>query len=327
MSVEQVIGEVESSCWRALCKACERLHESVMPIDYLVLGFGDGEAVWVDECYPGEFPHLVVFLFSVAKPPPFRDQVDAIYSGEWSVGCNCLVSKGSLPEGIIALIETYGLYCFAIVESHRKKRSIVISHFAQSLDARIATVSGDSKWIGNEQNLIHAHRMRALCDAVIVGKNTLLADEPKLTTRHVSGKHPVRIIMGDLDREMMSLVANDVSPVIVTGKITGTYDYAHISQLECSRMEDVIAPSELLQQLYSMNIYSIYLEGGPNTTSIFLSQRAVDILQLHISPLLFGSGLTYRMLPVIDKVDEAICFKSYRYMPMADAIMFVGQII
>ena len=63
---------------------------------------------------------------------------------------------------------------------------------AMSLDGFIATHSGESQFVTGEENIRHLHRMRALCDAVVVGAGTVAADDPQLTTRHVSGPSPVR---------------------------------------------------------------------------------------------------------------------------------------
>ncbi|MDH5604452.1 MAG: dihydrofolate reductase family protein, partial [Cyclobacteriaceae bacterium] len=97
--------------------------------------------------------------------------------------------------------------CFYQMKAKKRKSAFTIAHFAQSLDAKIATENGASQWIGNEENLIHAHRMRALCDGVLIGAKTLKTDKPRLTVRHVEGPDPVRIVMGDGDYDFSSLAA------------------------------------------------------------------------------------------------------------------------
>jgi diaminohydroxyphosphoribosylaminopyrimidine deaminase / 5-amino-6-(5-phosphoribosylamino)uracil reductase len=71
----------------------------------------------------------------------------------------------------------------------------VLGRIAQSLDGRIATASGESRWISGEADLEHTHRLRALSDAVLVGASTVRADDPQLTTRAVEGPSPVRVIL------------------------------------------------------------------------------------------------------------------------------------
>jgi hypothetical protein len=68
-------------------------------------------------------------------------------------------------------------------------------HLAQSLDGRIATRNGMSRWLSGAEDLLHTHRMRAMCDAVVVGVNTVLSDDPQLTVRRCTGAHPVRVVI------------------------------------------------------------------------------------------------------------------------------------
>src|SRR6187549_561667 len=72
---------------------------------------------------------------------------------------------------------------------------ITVGHLGQSLDGFIATRAGDSQFVTGEENILHLHRMRALCDAVIVGAGTVAADDPQLTTRKVPGANPLRVVL------------------------------------------------------------------------------------------------------------------------------------
>src|SRR5512141_1129097 len=71
----------------------------------------------------------------------------------------------------------------------------VIAQLGQSLDGCVATRTGDSNFINGPENLVHVHRLRAVCDAVIVGAGTVAADNPRLTTRRVVGPHPTRVLL------------------------------------------------------------------------------------------------------------------------------------
>ena len=73
-------------------------------------------------------------------------------------------------------------------------RPLTVGHLGQSLDGFIATPSGDSQTVTGSDNIVHMHRLRALCDAVLVGAGTVAADDPLLTTRHVSGANPLRVV-------------------------------------------------------------------------------------------------------------------------------------
>src|SRR5437867_7725579 len=89
-----------------------------------------------------------------------------------------------------AVIDLYLPICSATAA-----RPITVGHLGQSLDGFIATHAGDSQFVTGQENILHLHRMRALCDAVVVGAGTVAADDPQLTTRHVTGPSPLRVIL------------------------------------------------------------------------------------------------------------------------------------
>ena len=89
-----------------------------------------------------------------------------------------------------AMIDLYLPICSAT-----DANPITVGHLGQSLDGFIATHSGESQFVTGEENILHLHRMRALCDAVIVGAGTVAADDPQLTTRHVEGASPLRVVL------------------------------------------------------------------------------------------------------------------------------------
>src|SRR5476649_535247 len=86
-----------------------------------------------------------------------------------------------------ALIDLYLPICTA--------QPITVGHLGQSLDGFIATHAGESQFVTGEENILHLHRMRALCDAVVVGAGTVAADDPQLTTRLVPGVSPLRVVL------------------------------------------------------------------------------------------------------------------------------------
>jgi len=85
--------------------------------------------------------------------------------------------------------------------SATRERPLTLGHLGQSLDGFIATHAGDSRWVTGEQNMLHMHRLRALCDAVMVGAGTVAIDDPQLTTRLVEGPNPLRVVI-DPDRRL-----------------------------------------------------------------------------------------------------------------------------
>src|SRR5437016_715601 len=89
-----------------------------------------------------------------------------------------------------ALVDLYLPICSAT-----RARPITVGHLGQSLDGFIATHAGESQWVTGQENILHMHRLRALCDAVVVGAGTVAADDPELTTRLVPGPNPLRVVI------------------------------------------------------------------------------------------------------------------------------------
>lgn len=225
--------------------------------------------------------------------------------------------------------QTFSLYVRLLVaqrEAYLEKRPFLMAHLAQSLDGRIAAVNGHSQWLSNEANLKHAHRLRALHDAVMVGAVTATLDNPKLTVRLVTGKHPTPVIIegqNDLrlgDLQMMALhervivlhpqgKPHQVLPQAAKVKILEL----PISPRNGSQERPVLAPSEILNVLYENGISSIFLEGGGQTVSYFLQDDCIDLLHLHFAPLILGSGRSNFTLPVIDSIGKGLRFKMKHF--------------
>src|SRR6187402_131582 len=97
---------------------------------------------------------------------------------------------------------------------------MVVGQIGQSLDGRIATESGHSKYINGPSGLTHLHRLRALVDAVVIGVGTAVADNPQLTVRRVSGPHPARVVIdprGRLPPDARLLADDGVRRIVIVG--------------------------------------------------------------------------------------------------------------
>ena len=235
-----------------------------------------------------------------------------------------LLGNQLLSQSEIDFLKIYLPYCFLSQVADEKKRTVSVAHFAQTLDGKIATDKGDSRWIGNEENLDHAHRMRALCDAILIGKHTLKNDFPKLTVRRVEGEHPKRVVLASPESNFSSLLDSHHDPIIVLGKEASTQN-GRIFYHQLDAENGCIKSGDILECLYQQGIKTVYIEGGAFTTSNFVKDRSLDILQLHLSPCLFGSGKPAVILPGIDEVEEGIRFRNFSFHKIGDTIMFVGQ--
>jgi riboflavin-specific deaminase-like protein len=179
-------------------------------------------------------------------------------------------------------------------------RPIAVGHLGQSLDAFIATHSGDSQFVTGSANIVHLHRMRALSDAVVVGSGTVAADNPQLTTRHVEGAHPLRVVFDParrVGRDPKYRVFNDTTAptlyfcakdLIREGETHfGTAEIVSIDT-EDPRSDEALAG--VFAQLRRAGCPRIFIEGGGVTVSAFMQAELLDRLHVAIAPLIIGDG-------------------------------------
>lgn len=156
----------------------------------------------------------------------------------------------------------------------RQHRPFVIWKAAATLDGRVAAADGSSRWITGEQARAAVHRLRATCDAVVVGSGTAITDDPQLTVRDASGR--------TADRQPLRVVVDRSGRVPTTARML---DAAAPTLL--SRAAD---PAALLAELFDRDARRVLLEGGPTLAAAFLRAGLVDEVLLHLAPKLLGAG-------------------------------------
>ncbi len=153
------------------------------------------------------------------------------------------------------------------------------AHLAQSLDGRIALPDGESHWISGFGDIEHTHRLRAVADAVVVGAETIVHDDPLLTVRHVPGPHATRVVLDPRGRvPARSKVFNSEAPTLVVGP---------------GRDLDLgseVSPEHLLAALAERGLNRVFIEGGGITVSRFMRAGCLDRLHLAVAPVLLGRG-------------------------------------
>lgn len=187
--------------------------------------------------------------------------------------------------------------------------TFVLGRIAQSLDGRIATPGGRSHWISGDADIAHTHRLRALSDAVVIGAGTIRADNPQLTTRHVEGPSPVRVVI-DTDRRL-----HDGYRVFRDGPETlliCASDRRSSERLGAARVLGLprhgagLDPRSVIDALGAHGLRRIFVEGGGVTVSRFLAAGALDRLHVTVARLLLGAGIPAFTLPPPSDPSEAL---------------------
>jgi diaminohydroxyphosphoribosylaminopyrimidine deaminase/5-amino-6-(5-phosphoribosylamino)uracil reductase len=209
----------------------------------------------------------------------------------------------------------------------RVGRPWVLFKSAMTLDGKVATRSGDSKWISGEDSRELAHRWRASVDAVVVGIGTALADDPQLTARpagHAAqpSAQPRRVVFDSLARlppnSQLVAAAAEIPLTIITSRAAARAD---TDALEAAGVQVFVATGEneparvrsALDQLGAMGIASVLLEGGPHLAGAFLDAGEIDELRLFLAPILLGGSAARDPLEGegVERISEALHALSF----------------
>src|SRR5437867_1010529 len=212
-------------------------------------------------------------------------------------------------------------------------RPFVTVHYAQTIDGRIASRTGDSRWVSGEGSLRLAHELRAAHDAVLVGIGTVLADDPKLTVRLVSGDSPVRVVVDSQLR--IPLDANVLGPdarTIVATTPLASEDRAAAIRARGADVLRVKADADghvdlgdLLARLRTDGIRSLVVEGGRGMITAMLREHLVDRLTVCIAPKVIGEGIAAVGDLGIDRLCDAMTFERAGFVSVGGDVVFYGE--
>lgn len=179
-------------------------------------------------------------------------------------------------------------------------RIFVIGQLGQSLDGRIATPTGESRFINRAPALDHLHRLRAAVHAVVVGIRTVLADDPRLDVRRCQGANPARVVIdprGRLPVGALLLRDDGARRLVIRQPGFGVALPAGTEEVPLTPGPDGYEPRDILEALAERGLRHILVEGGARTLARFIAAEALDRLHLLVAPVIIGAGQTGLDLP------------------------------
>jgi diaminohydroxyphosphoribosylaminopyrimidine deaminase/5-amino-6-(5-phosphoribosylamino)uracil reductase len=235
------------------------------------------------------------------------------------------VTDGVLAESAEQLNEYY-------LSSVRLGRPFVILKLAQSVDGRIATGSGDSRWISSDASRKMVHVLRSEVDAVMIGARTAREDNPALTVRMVRGRNPYRIIVAGKQKlpRSLQLLSKDadhktilVQPRGTRRNIINAGDTATVWSVSSNRAgrSDLRA---VLDCAFRAGLRSIMVEGGAVLATSFLRAKLVDKMVVFTAPIVIGNGISGIDRLGIGRVKDAITFSRYSITASGRDWVFAG---
>ena len=210
--------------------------------------------------------------------------------------------------------------------SARGTAPMVLGQLGQSIDGSIATASGHSHYVTGKTSILHLHRLRALSDCVIVGAGTVAADDPRLTTRLVSGANPVRVVLdpqlrlpaeshvfSDTEARTVRVHAADVRP--------SQSNPTHVETLPLPALAGKLDLSALLAELQARGYHVILVEGGGVTVSAFLEAGLLDRIHIAVAPFILGAGRPGLRIPSPAHLQECLRPPPRIYL-LGDDVLF-----
>lgn len=217
------------------------------------------------------------------------------------------------------------------------KKPFVVLKAAMTLDGKIATATGQSKWITNETSRAYGYKLRDIYDGIMVGINTVIEDNPMLTARVDGGKNPIRIVVdSSLKIDINANVVQDKSAKTIVAT-TDKADKDKILKLQAQNVDVIVVDKDkndkvdiekLLDILGQQNICSILVEGGATLSGSFVAKKLVDKVDFFIAPKIVGGKEA--KTPVagtgILNLQEALALKDIQIEKLEEDILIIGRV-
>lgn len=249
----------------------------------------------------------------LSDPAGRLPRVTVFPGGRWQ-------ASASLPASAAALLDLYLPLCAT------SGRRFAMAQIGQSMDGRIATENGASHYVTGPADIVRLHRLRALFDAVIVGAGTVVADDPRLTVRHVAGDNPARVVL-DVNGTVPAgrrVFCDAAAPTLWLRPANSGGLPRPCPSVEVLPLPEVSPerlPAAMLALLASRGLHRVLVEGGGMTVSRFLGAGCLDRLHVAVAPLIIGSGRLAFTLPAVARLDEALR-PACRHFPLGDDMLF-----
>ena len=198
-------------------------------------------------------------------------------------------------------------------------RPRVTLKLATSLDGRIATATGESQWITGPEARLQGHRLRATHDAILVGVETVLADDPELTVRlqGYERRHPLRVVLDSRLRTPATAKVASGNTLILTTAAPRAIGHAEVLAVTASDGRPAI--SAVLDALSARGVGSVLIEGGGRVAAAFILAGAVDAIEWFRAPILLGGeGRPCIASLALAKLADAPKFRRLGVEPVGD---------
>ncbi len=252
--------------------------------------------------------------------------------------CSDLIVKNEIPNVVVGIVDSFAKVAGKGIEKmekaginvqvgvlekecreinkrfftyHEKKRPYIILKWAETLDGfidfdRSFSEYGEPSWITGQKALNHVHKMRAAEDAIMVGTNTALKDNPSLTVRHCEGKNPIRVVLDNnlrlpnhvklFDKKVQTIVFNSIK----------NEEFKNLEMVKINFDKNIV--KQVLKILYIKKIQSVIIEGGKQLLDTFIDEDMWDEAYRFIGNKKFKSGIN---APVLMKpINKTVKFDS-----------------
>ncbi|HET6527180.1 MAG TPA: bifunctional diaminohydroxyphosphoribosylaminopyrimidine deaminase/5-amino-6-(5-phosphoribosylamino)uracil reductase RibD [Balneolaceae bacterium] len=228
------------------------------------------------------------------------------------------------------------------IHYHTFNRPFVALKIAQTMDGYIAAPDGNAEWISGPKSRTLVHEWRSRYDAVMIGRNTALLDNPRLTVRHVEGRQPKRIVIDgpfDLPRELNLFtdqyeektivltyneekLRNEADPMLSMLQS----DYFRGQTLLVDEKDGHTDLKQAMRELAKIPVTSILIEAGQNLATALLREGLVDKVECFIAPKILGGGTKSIAGLGIDHMSEILEFKEVQWHQVGNDLLFSGYL-